>query len=941
MGFTWDDQADRSISTVGDMKIRVINRPRRAGDPTPFLASSGLPGWGGQRFASLGECKTAAESALGAWVARNTTAYDAVAVSYTVPGAPSNVVAVLGNLEATITWDPPSNLGGYAASDITYLIESVGPAASLQYIQLGPLQATVTGLQNGLSYAFVVYAINPVGRSLASAPSNYVTPSSVPAAAPGAPSIPTPFGGRNNPISESDGQAVVSWTLADLGSPATITGFEIAATPAAPSGTHTWANNDWYEVFTDLTPGTPYTFKVRAQNATGWGPWSASSASVTPSGTPVTGPFESDEFDGGTLNARWTEVDPLGDGTVTVSGGVLNLAVPTGGSKNHDNWPDTTPVNRTLRIVQNCGTGDWIAETKILNADANDAKFGGFLLQADANNFVRFDWDGDHGTSIHLYVAVWDNTGAFKQKLDTAISSNAAQWMRLTKVGTQYTVSTSTDGSTFTQQASFAWTPTPTLIGLNCGSSNTATAYTAQFEYFRLVSGGTVTVPSPPTAVAATAGAGAATLTWTPGATGGGALTSYRIREATPSAGAHTSTVAAPASGGSITGLPEDTYTFTVSAVNSAGRSTESTASNSVTVVGSSPASGDRGPTGAHSPPNTPAYTTTKTKTISSLSQLTSSFLSTCVAGDVVEVTNPVSGSLTLNGGGSSGWGTKVLVRPAIGSRGMAATTGGLYVTNMTNVVFAGFKQNSFELYDSTGVWFWRIEQDAYSYIGIRPNSNTSAVDDCGLCEVYTPDLKIGNGSEGGSVAKVNVATQAGTSRIARLQIIGCWFGGGARQIGSDQHCDSLHFYTNGSSVGISDLLVQDTICFGGYGASLLSDVDTLTGTTTFRNVWSSCADSGYSGSVPSGWQNSGSVAYEAVQENGQLDCFDCDFIGNFVGFRSKGTKSGVTVRPRTGVNVTMTGTDTSFTNATNVVVNPTYHPTAPTRPTLSAIWGT
>jgi hypothetical protein len=31
-----------------------------------------------------------------------------------------------------------------------------------------------------------------------------------------------------------------------------------------------------------LTPGTKYTFVVRAQNAAGWGPWSAKSAAVIP-----------------------------------------------------------------------------------------------------------------------------------------------------------------------------------------------------------------------------------------------------------------------------------------------------------------------------------------------------------------------------------------------------------------------------------------------------------------------------------------------------------------------------------------------------------------------------------------------------------------------------------------------------------------------------------
>lgn len=585
MAVTWVDQADRSIATIGDIKIRAINKPRRTGDLTPYLSSSGTPGWRAARYATLGDCKAAAEAELSRWAAAFATAFGAVSTPvYSAPEPPTNVVGVAGDASVALTWYAPESDGG---KPVTSYVVTLDTGDAVTYTMTGATAATVTGLSNNTAYSFVVYAVNEVGTSTRSTPpSAAVTPvSATPTAVPGAPAIPTPFGGAANPISQYSGQAVVSWTLTDFGFPATITGFEIAATPAAPSGTHSWtAGTDWFNVFTDLTPGQSYTFKVRAQNATGWGSWSADSAAVTP-GTALV-PFETDEFTGSTLNARWTEVDPLGDGTVTVASGVLNLAVPTGGSKNHDNWPDTTPVNRTLRIVQNCGTGDWTVETKILNADANDAKFGGFLLQADANNFVRFDWDGDHGTSIHLYVAVWDNTGSFKQKLDAAISSDAVQWMRVEKVGTQYTASTSTDGQTFTQRVSFAWTPAPTLIGLNCGSSNTSTAYTAQFEYFRRVTGGTTAAaPAAPTNVSASSLDTGAYVSWTPGFNGGAAVSSYRIREATPSAGAHTATIdGEAATSGTVMGLSNGTpYTFTVSALNSIGRGPESTASNSVT----------------------------------------------------------------------------------------------------------------------------------------------------------------------------------------------------------------------------------------------------------------------------------------------------------------------------------------------------------------------
>lgn len=89
----------------------------------------------------------------------------------TVPGAPTNVVAVAGDTEAEVSFDAPASDGGATITQYDVTSDPGGVTASGASSPI-----TVTGLTNGVEVTFTVTATNSVGEGPASDPSNAVTP---------------------------------------------------------------------------------------------------------------------------------------------------------------------------------------------------------------------------------------------------------------------------------------------------------------------------------------------------------------------------------------------------------------------------------------------------------------------------------------------------------------------------------------------------------------------------------------------------------------------------------------------------------------------------------------------------------------------------------------------------------------------------------------------
>ena len=117
----------------------------------------------------------------------------AAPVIVTPPGPPTGVVADNpGDRRARVSWNPPSDRGGGTIQSYTVTASVNGNATGTTTVDGGTTRVTITGLQNGTSYRFNVFATNEDCDGLPSAHSNAVTPTQPePPSGPSGPSDPS------------------------------------------------------------------------------------------------------------------------------------------------------------------------------------------------------------------------------------------------------------------------------------------------------------------------------------------------------------------------------------------------------------------------------------------------------------------------------------------------------------------------------------------------------------------------------------------------------------------------------------------------------------------------------------------------------------------------------------------------------------------------------
>ncbi|HEY5171080.1 MAG TPA: alkaline phosphatase family protein [Acidimicrobiia bacterium] len=225
------------------------------------------------------------------------------------PFPPRSVTSAAGSGQVTLRWAAPITAGGSPITSyhvVPYHGSTVLPAWSFSATATS---GTVTGLTNGQTYTFKVFATNAVGKGMISVATAPVVV--------GTPSAPT-----TTSATPGNGNATVRWTAPATANGSPITGYRV--TPFfgfAPLSPVDFAANATSGVVGGLTNGHTYSFTVAALNARGIGasagrPFVAVGAPTAPNAVSAApGP------DSTSVTIKWTA--PTSDNGSTITGYIV------------------------------------------------------------------------------------------------------------------------------------------------------------------------------------------------------------------------------------------------------------------------------------------------------------------------------------------------------------------------------------------------------------------------------------------------------------------------------------------------------------------------------------------------------------------------------------------------------------------------------------------
>jgi regulation of enolase protein 1 (concanavalin A-like superfamily) len=189
-----------------------------------------------------------------------------------------------------------------------------------------------------------------------------------------------------------------------------------------------------------------------------------------------------DQFDMCSLDAKWgAPIDPAGDGSFRVNGKQLLITVPEGAT--HNLWTDNKNAPRVMQTADNV---DFEYIVKFDSTVTQTAQMQGIIIEQDAQNFARFDFEYNEG--VKAYAATFAD-GTSRKRISVEISAADAVYLRVTRVGVRWFMHYSGNGVDWTEAGSFNnYTLNVTKAGVFAGNvalkGNPAPAHTAVVDYF-------------------------------------------------------------------------------------------------------------------------------------------------------------------------------------------------------------------------------------------------------------------------------------------------------------------------------------------------------------------------------------------------------------------------------------------------------------------------
>lgn len=495
------------------------------------------------------------------------------ASTFSTPGAPASPKMTAGNKSFTVSWAAPTVTGGSAVTgyQVDYSTDATF-ASGVTSVNLGKVSsATVTGLQDGVTYYGRVQAINAVGAGTESAVVSTKT-----FYLPAVPTSVTATGAKAS--------ATVRWVApADKGG-TTLSGYLIEyskdANFAAVAGSVTATSTATSAVVSGLDNGTGYYFRVSAKNVIGQG---ASTVPVSAVTFNVPGTVSNVTAAGGnaSIALKWTAPTVTGGSAITgyrvqystaadFSSNVTTVdTLSTSAAYTIKNIPAGQTVYARVAALNTVGAGTYISAASSATA---------FTVPGVATSVTAAKGAG-------LITVKWV---APANKGGTTLSN--------------YTVQVSTDAA-FSSIAAQV-TASAAAVSANVPGLQPATTYYARVIANNVVGAGqasasasavTSALPGAPTSLVSSpvAGAGSVKLTWKASTVlDGGAVTGYSIqysKDASFASGVNTIKQTGSTASSTVTGLDfSSKYYFRVATITGAGTGSYSSSVSSTTVAATS-----------------------------------------------------------------------------------------------------------------------------------------------------------------------------------------------------------------------------------------------------------------------------------------------------------------------------------------------------------------
>jgi titin len=398
----------------------------------------------------------------------------ATTTPFTTPGSPRNVVALAGDMEVVLSWSAPTNSGGSAITG--YVVQQSTNGTTWTTVDTPAVASTVvTGLTNGASYSYRVFAVNAAVGNINAIATSGATASTIVTAMPkttaSAPQSLTPVAG--------DRQISLTWTAPVNNGGVALTGYVVQR---STDGGRTWTNalttspSALTATITGLTNGVAYVFRISATNGAGTGAASiwVTSAPVAPPTAPASVAATA-STSGASLN--WAA--PADDGGASIVGYRIEQSTDGGLT-----WGSAVQLGATVQAQS-------LRKRNLDNAGLSTAtslQING--LQAGRSYIFRVQAYSVVGVSPWNQAAVTAGlppTTPGAPQVTPSLTSTVVKWTPSTAAGAPtYTVQRSADGGrTWTTVSSATTTTSFTDSGLTSG---TAYSYRVIAEYAGMTS---------------------------------------------------------------------------------------------------------------------------------------------------------------------------------------------------------------------------------------------------------------------------------------------------------------------------------------------------------------------------------------------------------------------------------------------------------------------